>query len=245
MDFQLVHIPQTESTNIHARHLLNEENITGNFCVTTPYQIAGKGQLGASWQSEKAKNITISLGLQNLKLEVHRQFELSALVSLNLIKALQNLGFFKIQLKWPNDIISNNYKIAGILIETIIQNSLINTAVIGIGLNVNQTEFIHLPKASSLKSISGIHYNLDEILHQILVEMQKIPTQLKYKNSTELYEKYHQYLFRKDKASMFEFPSGTRQPGIIKGVKKNGSLRIIFEDDLEQNFDVKEINLLY
>lgn len=245
MEFQVLPIQQTESTNMHARHLLNEAYSSENFCVVTHHQIAGKGQLGATWQSEKGKNLTFSLVMQNLQLEVQNQFQLSVLVSLNMIEALNKIGFFKIQLKWPNDIISNKYKIAGILIETIIQNNLVNTAIIGIGLNVNQTEFLGLPKASSLKRITGIHYNLEEVLHQILVEMEKIPLQLKTRNPAELFEKYHQLLFRRNRASMFQFPDGSVKPGIIQGVKPSGSLRILFEDDYEEDFEVKEIKLLY
>lgn len=245
MEFQVIPILETESTNIYARHLVNQEQLQANFCVVTSHQLAGKGQLGASWQSEKGKNLTFSVVLQNLKLEVKNQFQLSALVSLNLIQALHKMGFFKIQLKWPNDIISNKYKIAGILIETIIQNSLINTAIIGIGLNVNQTEFPDLPKASSLKNITGIHYHVEEVLHQILVEMQKIPLQLKTRNPAELFEKYHELLFRRQQASMFQFPDGSMQPGIIQGVKADGSLRVLFEDEVERDFEVKEIKLMY
>lgn len=245
MEFQVLSIHQTESTNSYARQLLHEGRITTNFCVLTPNQVAGKGQLGASWQSDKGQNLTFSLVLQNLKLDVKNQFKLSALVSLNLINALKNLGFFKVQLKWPNDIISNRYKIAGILIETIIQNRLVNSAIVGIGLNVNQTEFVGLPQASSLKKITGIHYNLDEVLYAILSEMQKIPIQLKTRNTTEIFERYHELLFRKQSASMFQFPDGRKLPGIIQGVKTNGSLRVLFEDEQEESFDVKEIKLLY
>jgi BirA family biotin operon repressor/biotin-[acetyl-CoA-carboxylase] ligase len=245
MEFQVVHIHQTESTNIAARQMIFEGTLKNNFCLVTEHQIAGRGQLGTSWQSEKGKNLTFSLALQHLKLPVEKQFVLSALVSLNLIQALNNLGFFKVQLKWPNDIISNKLKIAGVLIETIIQNSTINTAIIGIGLNVNQTEFKDLPKASSLKNSTGIHYNLEEVLQEILVEMQKMPFQLKTRNTAEIYLKYQQLLFRNNKASMFEFPNGSVRPGIIKGVKTNGSLRVLFEDEHEENFDVKEIKLLY
>ena len=245
MEFQVIHIRETESTNVYARQLLNQEKKLTDFCVVCQHQVAGKGQLGASWQTESGKNLTFSVVLKNLKLEVQDQFKLSALVSLNLITALNNLGFFKVQLKWPNDIISNRYKIAGILIETIIQNREVNTAIIGIGLNVNQTQFNNLPQASSLKNIMGIHYNLNEVLHQILFEMQKIPIQLKTRNAVDVFEKYHQLLFRKQQASMFKFPDGSVQPGIIQGVKNNGSLRVLFEDEFEKEFDVKEIKLMY
>lgn len=245
MTFNFFHIPETDSTNAKARKLLYADAFSTDFCVVTSSQTAGRGQLGATWQSENGKNITCSFVLKNLHLPSEEQFKLSALVSLNVIQCLTNLGFYKIFLKWPNDILANNYKIAGILIETIMQHRTIHSAIIGIGLNVNQIHFEGLPKASSLKLLTGKNYNLEEVLNALANEMEKIPIQLKSRSSVEIFEKYHQLLFRNHKASMFLFPDGHMQPGIIQGVQPDGSLRILFEDELEKQFDVKQIKLLY
>lgn len=245
MEFKLLNIRKVESTNSYAKRLILGGVESLNLCVIAKHQTHGKGQLGASWQSEEGKNLTFSLVFQYLKLDINHQFKLSALVSLNLVKALQSLGLFKIKLKWPNDIISNKHKIAGILIENIVQHSSINTSIVGIGLNVNQTHFPELPQASSMKNITGIHYNLEEVLHAILFEMEKIPIQLFSRNMEEILEKYHAYLFRNQKPSMFKFPDGNLQPGIIKGIRPNGNVCIVFEDEVEKDFEAKQIKLIY
>ena len=245
MKIEQIHIKQTESTNNYARRMCLEQKNTANFCVVAHHQTSGKGQLAAVWETEAGKNLTFSLVFQNLKFDVNEQFKLSALVSLNLLTALKKMGFYKVELKWPNDVISERKKIAGVLIETIIKNKFVNTAIIGIGLNVNQIAFSKLPNASSLKSISGVHYALEEVLHFILIEMEKIPIQLKTRTITEVIQQYQKSLFRKNQASMFQFQNGTMQPGIIKGVTKSGLLNVLFEDEKESTFDLKEIKLIY
>lgn len=245
MKFKMLYIKKVDSTNTYARQLVLAGDSASNFCVVASQQMQGKGQLGAVWHSEGEKNLTFSLAFQHLKLSIQHQFKLSALVSLNLVKALQSLGFFKIQLKWPNDIILNKQKIAGILIENIVQRTVINTSIVGIGINVNQTSFIGLPQASSLKNATGIHYDLDEVLQTVLLEMEKIPIQLASRSMQDVLEQYHNFLFRKQKASMFKFPDGTLQPGIIQSVQPNGSMRVSFEDDVQKDFEVKEIKLMY
>ena len=245
MEIEQIRIDETKSTNNYAKKLYLDKKYDVDFCVIAHHQSAGKGQLGATWVSDPGKNLTISLVLQNVNISVNEQFKLSALVSLNLHAALQKLNLHKVKLKWPNDVIINQSKVAGVLIETIVREQLIKTTIIGIGLNVNQIEFENLPKASSIKLVSGINYNLDEVLQILLQELGKLHLQLKSYKITKVLDAYHSLLFRRLKPSMFQLQNGEIQPGIIQGVQENGLLQVLFENEILKSFDVKEIKLIY
>ncbi|MGM0635899.1 MAG: biotin--[acetyl-CoA-carboxylase] ligase [Bacteroidota bacterium] len=238
-------IDSVASTNNYARDVYRSFDSVENFCVVARNQHQGKGQMGASWISEPGKNLTASFVLNKIDLSPKDQFKLSALVSLNLIYVLHSFGLFQVKLKWPNDLLSNNKKICGILIENILKADLINTCIIGVGLNVNQTTFENLPQASSLKKLLGKSFTIDEILQAIAIAFEKIPFQLKTWSSEKIYSEYHSYLFRKKSPSMFQLTSGEVIPGIIQHVNSDGKLIVQFEDEIQQDFEVKEIKLLY
>ena len=157
-----------------------------------------------------------------------------------LIKKFSN----KIKIKWPNDLLFEGKKICGILIENVIKNKL-NSTIIGIGINVNQTEFNNLHKASSLKMITGIHYNLDEILHSIIKNTKYYSSILEEGKYEDVKNEYEMSLFRKNKPSTFKDEKGELFPGFIKGVTKYGKLQVLMEDEIVKKFDLKEIQLLY
>ena len=100
------------------------------------------------------------------------QFHISIVVSLAIKKTLDDFNIPKISIKWPNDIMSGNKKVCGILIENLVNKNKIKDIIIGIGLNVNQTDFSNLPNASSLKKIMGVNYNIEEIINKIYENIQ-------------------------------------------------------------------------
>ena len=106
---------------------------------------------------------------------------------------------------------------------------------------MNQIEFDQLPKASSLKKITGIHYDLDELLYKLLENLKHF---LNTNDHEQLWNSYEQFLFRKDKPSTFVDTNGVSFSGIIEGVSKGGKLRVKTEDSIEE-FDLKSIQLLY
>ena len=151
----------------------------------------------------------------------------------------------KLNVKWPNDILAENKKICGILIENVIKYNEIEGTIIGIGLNVNQMIFDDLPNVSSLKALTGIVFNLDELL-QAIIENLKFYFNLLSKEELEMLKaEYETYLFRKEKPSTFELISGDIFPGFIEGVDTTGKLIIRLEDNIKKTFDLKEVRLLY
>ena len=138
---------------------------------------------------------------------------------------------------------SANQKICGVLIENVIKQSVIESSIIGVGLNVNQLDFNGLPQAGSLKSVTGINYNLEEILHLILKQLD-IQFDLLAKDINSIKLDYESYLFRKEKPSTFKTAEGLFS-GIIKGVSNQGLLEVLVEDQILKTYDLKTIKLLY
>jgi BirA family biotin operon repressor/biotin-[acetyl-CoA-carboxylase] ligase len=136
-------------------------------------------------------------------------------------------------------------KVCGILVENIISGSKVKTSIIGIGLNVNQTEFSHYLKATSIKKELKHEQNLEALLKRILEKLQVFLLQIDVINKIELYREYEKVLFRKDKVSTFQKPDGSVFTGIISGISSKGELRLKLEDDTYEEFGLKKIKLLY
>ncbi len=234
-----------DSTNTYLRQLSTKENLADFTIVMAALQTAGKGQMGTKWKSEKGKNLTFSVFKKIYCLEIHEGFYISMATSLAIYNALKYFHVPKLAIKWPNDILSENQKICGILIENVIQNSNMTAAIIGIGLNVNQTNFNVGLNASSLKKIIGSHFDLDEVMFQITAQLQKYSHLITERAFETLKEEYESLLFRKDKPSTFTTPNGELFMGFIQGVSEDGKLNVLLEDEVLEAFDLKEIKLMY
>ena len=138
---QIIKLDATGSTNDYLRSILSAKTLEDYTVVIAENQFAGRGQRGNSWVSEPGKNLTFSFLKRNLTLNPQNHFILNMGVSLALHDALSAIGVPGLTIKWPNDIMSGNSKICGILIENLISGAQIRHSIIGIGLNVNQTNF--------------------------------------------------------------------------------------------------------
>ncbi len=159
----IIKLDAIDSTNSYLKKIILNKDVSDSTIVTAKFQTKGKGQLGTNWQSEDSKNLIFSIYKKDLGIKVKDQFIISIIVSLALIKTLKKNNLPNLRIKWPNDIMSNNKKICGILIENIVKEKHVKHTIIGIGLNVNQTIFDNLPNASSIKNLTGTTHNKDEI----------------------------------------------------------------------------------
>lgn len=240
----IIKLNATDSTNDYLKRLLKSQ-YTENFLIVWALdQHAGKGQMGAKWNSEKAKNLTFSILVKDLIVNLNDIFLLNVATSLAISRVLNGAQLTKVSVKWPNDIMSGNYKIGGILIENILKNNHDVYSVIGIGLNVNQLVFEGLPHATSMQKITQQIYDLESVLWQIVNELKGFLIKINQKKHEELWQLYHDVLYRKGLPTPFEDSSGFRFMGIIKHVDNSGKLHVMLEDDTEKNFEVKELKLL-
>ncbi len=242
---RIIKLNATDSTNSYMRRLSSEESLEDYTIVMTNHQTHGRGQMGTVWSSENSKNLMFSVFKDTSGFNLEYPFFISMVTSLAILKTLQSFSISKLAIKWPNDILSEDKKICGILIENVIKQNNLSNTIIGIGLNVNQTEFSHLPKASSLKSITGYVFDLEEVLHALIKNLKHYFKILKRGDYLTLKAAYESYLFRKDKPSTFKDAEGLVFSGYIKNVSLFGNLQLLLEDDIIKEFDLKEITLLY
>lgn len=241
----IIKLNATNSTNEYLKQLIVSANLDDFTVVVTENQLQGRGQMGTQWLSEPGKNLTFSVLKKGEGLEVADQFLLNMCVSLALYEALQQLNIPNLAVKWPNDILSANSKICGILIENILIGSKIQSSIIGIGLNVNQLSFNNLPNVSSLKLLKGETFNLDEILNIIIQKLKKYVTKDFLENPDTLRALYQEIMFRVNKPSTFKNNEGALFMGFIKGVSSSGKLIVLLEDNIFKEYNLKEIQLLY
>lgn len=242
---RIIKLDAIDSTNSYLKTLSAAGNAEDGLAIVTNFQTNGRGQMGTVWSSQEAKNLTFSVFKDVSFLNINHHFYISMAVSLAVYEAVTSLGITKIKVKWPNDILSDDKKIAGILIENVIKLNVISGSVIGIGLNVNQTDFMDLPAASSLLLLSGQVNNLDEVLNIILKQIDIHFNYLKEEQFKILKTRYESHLFRKNKPSTFKDAEGSIFSGYIVGISDFGQLMVKVENNIIRSFDFKEVVLLY
>ncbi len=147
----VVHLKEINSTNEYLKNVTTHASLL----VIADYQTEGRGQYGKLWESQSNQNLTFSFQWHPYNLKVTEGYKISQLVSLVVLDTINHfIAPNRASIKWPNDIIIKNKKVCGLLIEPSIQNNLIQKVVVGIGLNVHQTQFpVNMPNASSLSSL--------------------------------------------------------------------------------------------
>ena len=224
----IIKLDATGSTNDFLRDLLKETKLDDYTVVWADYQHSGRGQRENTWQSEKGKNLIVSILKLHSKRSARSQFEVNRAVSLALVQSLSDLNIPDLAIKWPNDILSGDRKMCGILIENVIKGSRLKHSIIGIGLNVNQRHFEDLPHASSLAMIKDESYDRDILLYQLLA---RIKTELSIVSQEDLEaqkKRYEALLYRRGQKVTFEDRSGTFE-AIVKGVTEAGELQLVKE----------------
>lgn len=161
------------SSNTEAMSLAKKGNIPEGSIVWVKNQTKGKGQSNKKWYSKPSENITFSILFYPTFLPLEHQFVLSKMVAVSVSNVIKKYCK-NVFIKWPNDIYVNDNKICGILIENTIHKDKINICVMGIGVNINQTEFPeNVPNPTSLKLEKKKNFNLEEILLLLQKELIK------------------------------------------------------------------------
>ena len=170
-------VAKIDSTNSALCNMLQEQKLPDGFTLYTYHQTQGRGQRGNQWESEPNKNLLLSTLIKPKELPIEHNFLLSEVVALAVKKTLDQ-HCCDISIKWPNDIYWKDKKIAGILIENTWMGRFVNTCIAGIGININQTNFLSdAPNPISLKQRKRTQTRGNpkraEASHQIL---QRIPS---------------------------------------------------------------------
>lgn len=238
--YPLIKLETVDSTNIYATQLLKTGQVNEGTVILAVYQTRGKGQGGNRWISEPASNLLLSLILRPDFILAERQFFLSMCVS-NAIQGFLAQVTLPVLIKWPNDILVQGRKIAGILIENTILNQNLHTSVVGIGLNVNQQDFPDdLPGPISLRTATGREYNLSDTLDGLLASLTLHLTKLYEKSFAEIKETYLNNLWGLNAWAWYSDASGTFE-GRIVDVADSGELMVVNRKGIPKAYGFKEI----
>ena len=199
----LVHyLPSCHSTNEIAANMLMQGLDEGSVIITDN-QTSGKGQRGNLWESDPYLNLTFSLILKPTFLALQNQFQLTQVISISLASVIQSLISKSVKIKWPNDIYVGDQKIAGILIQNNVKGKELEHSIIGLGINVNQVDFL-TPRAVSLKAISDKTFDLNNLLSDLIFSISENYHVLQKEGHLEIKKEYHKILYGLDEIRDFE-----------------------------------------
>ena len=236
-----IKLDSIDSTNAYILSLKDLNVFKEGLVVTANCQTSGNGQRNKLWESNANENLLLSFVIEP-SINISKQFEISKIVSLSVCDLLTDLGLNP-EIKWPNDILVSNQKIAGILIQNKLKANLITHSVIGIGLNINQIHFKdYLPKATSLQLLLNMRFDIDEIRIKLLHFLSD--RIIKYRLGILHDEEYLHVLYLKDTVTSFE-TKGKKIIGIIKEVTPKGKLLIQFKDNKTAEFEYQTIKYLF
>ena len=243
-NMNIIKLNAIDSTNAFLKNLANTKPIENFTIVVAEQQTNGKGQRGAEWLSERGKNLTFSV-LCGFKWNEISLFTVNVIVALSIVKGLKKFTDLTFKIKWPNDILAENKKIAGVLIENSFKGQHEIQTIIGIGINVNQGNFDLLPQASSLFLLANKDFDKDALLAEIVNELKSNLEAVKLQGEDCFWNEYHEILYKKDKVSTFEDLQNKRFVGKILEVTRDGKLRVVLDNEIVAVYDLKEIKMLY
>jgi BirA family biotin operon repressor/biotin-[acetyl-CoA-carboxylase] ligase len=241
---KLIKLGAIDSTNEFLKGLSHKQELDNFTVVIAEKQTKGKGQMGSVWEAEEGKNLIVSVFIKDSSLNINQIYNLNIAIAVAVVATLEIYNIPNLSIKWPNDIMSSNLKIGGILIENSLKSDGAISSVVGLGLNINQTNFDNLPKASSLAVICGVEFNKEQLLCTIIDQM-KLSIDLVQQQSDYLRLQYTGKLFKRGVPMAFKDNFDQNFMGIIQGVSADGKLRVLLENDSISEYNVKEIQMLY
>ena len=280
MEFKVIHIDETDSTNAWLRSLCSKESrnlgmpLRGgcakgsreknprfqysldknlSLAIVAEYQTAGKGCGSNTWESERGKNLTFSVLLHPTEIRASWQFRISEAVSVALCETLERLfrpisssdsspdsGVQEVTIKWPNDIYVGDRKICGILIENRLKGSTIIDSIVGIGLNVNQREFLSdAPNPVSIYQLTGEETDREALLQAFLKELSKAMEM----EPEALTEAYHRRLYRREGMHRFSDSQGEFEAKVLN-VLDDGRLVLLDAEGKARMYAFKEVQFV-
>jgi len=222
---KMIKLDAIDSTNSYLKKLLLKENINDFTVVVSKHQTNGRGRNGNLWANKPSLNLAFSVYKRFINFSVNEKFMLNIVSSISVYEVLKKYKLNNLTIKWPNDIMTENKKIAGILIENSVRGNKINHSVIGVGININQSQFLDLPNATSVFLESGKKHSVEKIAVELKDAIKKNFTNFEIRE-TELIEFYNSVLYKRNLIADFTTVDAKKIHGTIIGVNKEGTLSL-------------------
>ena len=228
MEAKVIRLDEVDSTNRWLRDYVPSDEETVSIC-TAEFQTDGQGCGGNSWESERGKNLLFSVLIHPSDIAANEQFQISMATALAICDALRDFGIGDTRVKWPNDIYWRDRKLCGMLIENRLSGNVIRDSIVGIGLNVNQTDF-RFPLAAgydaqtdptpvSMRQILGREIDREAVLRSIVGHLKICSCMTDFTRM-----RYNALLYRRDgQQHPFRDSNGEFMAEILE-VGQNGSL---------------------
>jgi BirA family transcriptional regulator, biotin operon repressor / biotin---[acetyl-CoA-carboxylase] ligase len=239
-DYKLIHLESVSSTNLHASDLLSGKLVAGPTLIIADFQTEGKGQGNNKWESLASQNLLFSLIVFPVKIKAKEQFYISKIAAIAIRETISE-HLTHVKIKWPNDILINKLKISGILIENTLKSDLINSSVIGIGVNINQSDFT-VP-ATSFKKETGKEYDPMTQVNSFLNSFQYWFEILQSRDFAQIDIEYYKNLFGFQEWLRFSW-GGVEFEAFIEGVEADGYLVLKARDGKILKFGFREVEFL-
>jgi BirA family biotin operon repressor/biotin-[acetyl-CoA-carboxylase] ligase len=227
----LVELASVDSTNNYAAERIALPELPHGTVILAHEQTAGVGQRGRTWSSARGLDLTFSIVLRPRDLEASDQFVLAKVAAMavrdvveEVLRSAAGLGGGAVRVKWPNDVLVGQRKIAGVLIQNELLGGKVQSAIVGIGLNVNSTELNIGHNATSLRLESGLAQDRMEVLAR-LCELFEHWWGQRSVGRAELDQRYADLLWARGVATDFEL-EGKPFTGIPQDVDSDGRLRV-------------------
>lgn len=259
--FPFAELQSVDSTNNYARQQIHAGLAQHGMTIFTHEQLAGKGQRGKDWMSEKDANIIMSIVVKPQPLQLTQQFMLSACVAVAIHDFFMKYAGADTKIKWPNDLYWQDRKAGGVLIESIVgsrepgvssRQSTVHSlqlvssnwewAIVGIGININQTSFSDdLPNPVSLKQITGKNFDTVELAKELCELLNKNFDDLVSDGFEKIYSAYQIHLYKRNSTVKFKKDNRVFE-ATVKSVSPSGKL--IVQHAIEEEFDFGEVEWL-
>jgi BirA family biotin operon repressor/biotin-[acetyl-CoA-carboxylase] ligase len=238
----VIWLDSIDSTNSEALRRLAD--VPSGTVIAAREQTAGRGQRGNTWFTQPGQNLTFSIVLKfEGVFPVSRAVWLNYLSSLAVAEFLRSFGV-ACEIKWPNDVYVGKRKICGILIENQLGADGLASSVVGIGININQREFLQLANATSLSLCTSRAYSVEECLQRFLGIFERLLPQV-FEDGAGLFEAYSSQLFRKGvQARYYDVLKEEEFDGVIRGVEPDGRLCIVDAAGKCRCFHFKEVSYI-
>ena len=240
---QIIKLSSVDSTNNYTAKLVKETKISFGTVIMADFQTRGKGQRSSIWKSQKGLNLLISIYFDSSFLNSENIFFLSKAIALAIRECVEKIIGIKVSIKWPNDILINGSKIAGVLIENQWKNEKLYSSIIGIGLNVNQVVFSGQENVISLKNLTSKVYNLNSILKSLCSSLDTQLTRLMNFDFFEIDHHYHSFLSNHNQWCNYEKDKINFKAKLIK-VDSFGKMVLELGNGDKKSFEIKEVSLL-
>ena len=235
-------LPTTDSTNNHAMNEARLGRTSDGAAYFALDQYQGKGQRAKTWSSNPGENIILSVVKDCSGLPINNQFQLSVAVALACFDFFSVYAGDETRIKWPNDIYWRDRKAGGILIENMVKSDRWDKAIIGMGININQTAFDTMEgKPVSLKQITGKTFDPISLAKELCQHLENQFSMLEKKPFDQLLSSYNEHLYKNDEVVHFKRNNINFQAK-VKGVDKFGQLLIMH--GMEERIPYGEISWL-